>query len=57
MGHFDVQLELGFYDLCFMATSFTPECTKILVKDEEDIQHDVRLKVDPLITKHLGDTF
>jgi hypothetical protein len=56
MGRFDVQLEPGFYDVCIMATAFTPECRKILVSKEEIVQHDARLKVDPLISQHLGDT-
>jgi len=57
MGHFDVQLEPGFYDVCIMATAFTPECRKILVSKERNTQHNARLKADPLVIKHLGDTF
>lgn len=56
-GHFDVQLEPGFYDMCVMATAFTPECGKILSTKEGDIQHDVRLNADPLVIKHLADRF
>jgi len=57
VGNFDVQLEPGFYDVCVMAKAFTPECRKILVSKEERVQHDVRLNADPLVIKHLGDTF
>lgn len=56
-GHFDLQLEPGFYDVCVMATAFTPECRKILLTKEGDIQHDVHLNADPLVIKHLGDQF
>jgi hypothetical protein len=58
MGHFDVQLEPGFYDVCIMATAFTPECRKILVsKNGGNTQHNARLNADPLVIKHLGDRF
>lgn len=57
MGTFDVQLEPGFYDVCVMAKAFTPKCRKILVSKDGKVQHDVRLNADPLVIKHLGDTF
>jgi hypothetical protein len=57
MGSFDVQLEPGFYDVCVMAKAFTPECRKILVSKEKEVQHLVRLNANPLVMKHLGDTF
>ena len=57
-GHFNVQLEPGFYDVCIMATAFTPECRKLLVsKDGGHTQSNARLNADPLVIKHLGDTF
>jgi hypothetical protein len=56
-GQFDVQLEPGFYDVCVMAPAFTPQCGKILLTKEADIQHDVHLNADPLVIKHLGDRF
>jgi hypothetical protein len=56
-GRFEVQLEPGFYDVCIMATAFTPECKKVLVVDGGAIQHDGRLKADPLVMQHLGDKF
>lgn len=57
MGNFDVQLEPGFYDVCIMAKAFTPECRKILVSKKGNVQHDAHLNADPLVLKHLGDTF
>jgi len=56
-GRFDVQLEPGFYDVCVMATAFTPECKKVLVTNGGTIQHDAQLKADALVMQHLGDTF
>jgi hypothetical protein len=57
MGDFEVQLEPGFYDVCIMAKAFTPECRKILVSKEGHVHLDTHLKADPLVIKHLGDTF
>jgi len=57
MGDFEVQLESGFYDVCIMAKAFTPECRKILVSKERRVDLDTHLKADPLVIKHLGDTF
>ena len=57
MGNFTVQLNPGFYDVCVMAKAFAPECRKILISEGQNLQHDIRLDVDPLIVKHLGDKF
>ena len=57
MGRFNVQLESGFYDVCVMATAFTPECKKVLITNGKTIQYDTHLKVDDLVTRYLGDTF
>lgn len=56
-GLFDVQLEPGFYDVCVMATAFTPDCHKIFITNGKTIPYDARLKADPLVIQHLGDTF
>jgi hypothetical protein len=56
-GRFRVQLEPGFYDACFMATGFTPECQKILLKPGETIDRKIRLQIDPLILRELADKF
>lgn len=56
-GRFEVQLEPGFYDVCVMATAFTPECRKVLVVTGNTFQQDARLKADPLVMQHLGDKF
>lgn len=56
-GGFEIQLTPGFYDVCIMATAFTPECSKILVNKENQTDHDVHLNASPLVIKHLGDRF
>ena len=56
-GRFEVQLEPGFYDVCVMAAAFAPECKKVLIVGAVAIQHDARLKADPLVMQHLGDKF
>ncbi len=56
-GRFEVQLDPGFYDVCVMATAFTPECKKVLIVSGEAIQRDARLKADPLVMRQLGDKF
>lgn len=54
-GRFEVQLETGFYDVCAMGWGFTAQCKKILVTQGKTIQHDVKLKLDPLVSKYLGE--
>jgi hypothetical protein len=56
-GRFDIQLEPGFYDVCVMATAFTPECRKVLVTTGKAILWDTQLKMDALVIQHLGDKF
>ena len=56
-GQFAVELESGFYDVCVMAVAFTPERRKTLVRPGGVARYDTRLKADPLVTQHLGDTF
>jgi hypothetical protein len=57
VGRFEIQLEPGFYDVCTMATAFTPECSKVLVQKQSVVEHNVHLEASPLVVKHLGDTF
>lgn len=56
-GGFGVELQSGFYDVCVFSTAFTPDCRKVLVRSGDTLLHDTKMKVDPLISKHLGDTF
>jgi hypothetical protein len=61
-GHFEAELEPGFYDMCVMALAFTPQCRKILVEGKpitdrvagKPLKFDFKLKADPLVWEHLG---
>jgi hypothetical protein len=46
----------GFFDVCVMASAFTPACKKVEVRGH-DVTVRFRLRVDPLIVKRLGDNF
>jgi len=56
-GRSRAQLQPGFYDVCFMATGFTPQCQKVLLKPKETVDRTVRLKIDPSVLKELADKF
>lgn len=56
-GLFDLEVAQGFYDVCVMATGFTPECKKIYATDGQSIRYDSRLRIDPLVVRVLGDKF
>jgi carboxypeptidase family protein len=59
-GRFRVELQPGFYDACFMATGFTPQCQKVFVKGAkggEMVVRNIRLRIDPLVVKELADKF
>lgn len=56
-GDFSANLAPGFYDICTMATGFTPQCRKILMPGSGSTQQDFRLSADPLVVSHLGDKF
>ena len=56
-GRVRIELLPGFYDACFMAPGFTPHCQKILVKAGETVARRIRLQIDPVVIKELGDKF
>jgi hypothetical protein len=56
-GQFKVQLRPGFYDVCVFSTGFSPKCSKIMVESSKTLVYDVRLKIDALVEKYIGDTF
>jgi Carboxypeptidase regulatory-like domain len=55
-GKFEAKVGAGFYDLCIMADAFTPQCRKVFIQTKDSVQQ-FRLKVDPTVTKQIGDTF
>ena len=56
-GEFRAQLPPGFYDIFVAAIAFSPDCRKIRIKPGENATYHVTLKVDPLVTSEMGDTF
>jgi Carboxypeptidase regulatory-like domain len=55
-GSFASKLPPGFYDVFVSATAFSPECRKIRIKSGLAFNFKVSLRVDPLVTRELGDT-
>ncbi len=56
-GEFTAELPPGFYDVFVTASAFSPECRKIRIKPGETATYKATLKVDPLVTGKLGDSF
>jgi len=56
-GHFGLQLQPGFYDMCVMADAFSPVCRKLFVNTSGILRPRVQLKADPEVMKRLGDVF
>lgn len=54
-GSFMAELPSGFYDVFFSATGFTPACRKIRIGLHSGEKLTMRMNVDPLVTKELGD--
>jgi hypothetical protein len=57
LGRYSARVHPGIYDVCVMMNSFTPQCKKIAISAEKPAFPTFRLRVDPLITKQLGDVF
>jgi hypothetical protein len=53
MGKFSVELPPGFYDIVVMATSFSPQCDVVRLKDKEAKDYKVKLKVSGIISKEI----
>jgi hypothetical protein len=56
-GQFTVEVVPGFYDIFVSAPAFSPQCTKVRVRDAEPAIYMPRLRADPLVIKEHGDTF
>ena len=56
-GHFSIAVPPGFYDLFVTKTAFTPVAAKIRVKSDSPTVYKTMLRVDPQVTKELGDEF
>jgi len=56
-GQFESSLDRGIYDVCVMATAFTPECRKIHIAAAPSGVLKFRLKASPVVVEQLGDSF
>jgi hypothetical protein len=56
-GEFVAEVPPGFYDLLITAPAFSPECRKIRLKVGHVENYKVSLRIAPLVTNELGDTF
>ncbi len=54
-GRVATELPQGFYDLFASAMAFSPSCRKIRLKGVAPSETKIRLAVDPLVIKELGD--
>ena len=56
-GKFKLEVVPGFYDVFVSAPAFSPQCTKVRVREAEPAIYMPSLHADPLVTKERGDTF
>ena len=56
-GQFTLQVAPGFYDVFVSAPAFSPQCTKVRVREAEPAVYMPRLPPDPLVIKERGDAF
>jgi hypothetical protein len=54
-GHYSANVPAGFYDVFVSAMAFTPTATKVRVTQGRNTTFSTKLKVDPLVSKELGD--
>lgn len=56
-GSFTLDVKPGFYDVCVMASAFTPQCKKVQVKEGKISSQTFILRISPLVEKQIADTF
>ncbi len=56
-GQFTLEVVPGFYDIFVSAPAFSPQCTKVRVREAEPATYMPRLHADPLVIRERGDTF
>jgi Carboxypeptidase regulatory-like domain len=52
-GNYSISVPAGFYDVFASAMAFTPTAAKVRVQRGKVARHNVRLKIDPLVSKEL----
>ena len=55
-GRFELSASNGFYDVCVMASAFTPMCRKLVI-GAHDTQLQFKLSASPEVLKQTGDSF
>ena len=53
-GNFYAEIPPGFYDILVTAPGFSPTCSKIRLKPEENSTFNSKLQSDPLVAKELA---
>lgn len=53
-GDYSATLPAGFYDVFVSAPAFTPKAAKVIVRPGQRATLDVRLMLDPLVSKEIG---
>ncbi len=56
-GAFTLDVKPGFYDVCAMASAFTPQCKKVHVKEGKISSQAFILRISPEVGKQIADTF
>jgi hypothetical protein len=54
-GRYSANVPAGFYDVFVSAMAFTPTAAKVRVKQGQPTTFSTKLKVDPLVSKEVGD--
>jgi hypothetical protein len=55
-GKIAIKLPSGFYDVCAMASAFTPVCRKVVLR-EHDADIKFQLSASPEVLEQIGDKF
>lgn len=53
-GTYSVDIPPGFYDVFVAAPAFTPVAAKVRVEPGKPMSHNVRLRLDPQVSRELG---
>jgi Carboxypeptidase regulatory-like domain len=53
-GIYSAPVPMGFYDVFISAPAFTPVAAKVIVKEGQRVAFNVKLYVDPLVSKQIG---
>jgi hypothetical protein len=57
LGRYSAAVVPGYYDVCVHAAAFSPTCTTVKAEPGTNATYNPKLKMNPLISSELGDTF